>query len=58
MEEGGIWKALDIEKPLHRYKLSDLDIDIQWNDKSKLLCREYYAEDYNRFKYSDDTNNA
>ena len=58
MEEGGIWKALDIEKPLHRYKLSDLDIDIQWNDKSRLLCREYYAEDYNRFKYSDDTNNA
>jgi hypothetical protein len=51
MEVGGIWRALDIEKPLHRYRLSDLEIDIEWNHRSELLCREYYAEDYHRFKY-------
>ena len=55
MESGSIWNALGIDKPLHHYKLSDLNIDIEWNDRSHEMVREYYAEDFHRFKYDINT---
>ena len=55
MESGSIWNALDIDKPLHRYKLSDAFSPIEWNDRSHEMLREYYAEDFHRFKYDINT---